>query len=338
MTNTPITAPIKRWLDADIDDTALRGKTIAIIGYGNQGRPQALNLRDSGHTVIVGAREGKKAWQAATDDGFDVMRGKKAVPQADVVMLLLPDHMIHIVAGCLPLTERHAIGIGHGFCLHAGWWAPEAQHNIFLLAPKSHGSGVRQEYLDKTGVPAFVATVQAGTMAEADLHNIALAYGKGIGCGMRGIYQSSLQEETVCDLFSEQAVLCGGLNHLILAAFETLTERGYSAEAATIRCLYELKTMGKLIQERGITGLRHAISSAALVGDITRGPRIVDDTVKATLKQLLTEIEDGTFARDFEQNESQAQLAALRNQHANHPIEAAYERIMNATTVSSPSL
>ncbi|MFN8615053.1 MAG: ketol-acid reductoisomerase [Vampirovibrionales bacterium] len=286
------------WHDADIDLAPLQQRTVGLVGYGNHGHPQALNLRDSGINVVVGARANSTKANHAKADGFTVVPMAELPNHANVLMLLVPDHAIGdtITAMEPRLTERHFIAVGHGYA----WYyhlAPLPPHvNGFLAAPKSHGSGVRQKFVDGSGVPALVAVHQDPS---GETLAVALAYLKAIGSGRVGIYPTTIQEETVCDLFSEQAVLCGGLSRLVTMAFEALVERGYSEDVAYIRCFHELKLIAQLLCERGPTGLRDIISPAARVGDLLNGDRILDAHTRHQMETILTEIENGTFAQQL---------------------------------------
>ncbi len=289
--------PILR--DNDIDLKPLADKTVAILGYGNQGRPQALNLRDSGIRIIVGVRPDSQKQAEALADGFTVLSIPEALRQADVVMLLMPDEvMADVYAQSIAphLRAGQYLGFGHGLVIHTGWVKPKADLNVFLVAPKAQGRGVRNKYLAETGVPALYAVHQDPSNNTAQ---IALAYAKALGSGRVGVMPTTFEEETVSDLFSEQAVLCGGLTSLIQTAFETLVERGYAPEVAYFECLYEVKLIADLLHERGIAGMRQAISSTALYGDLSRGERVIDGHVRENMRQVLDEIVDGRFAEQM---------------------------------------
>jgi len=309
--------------DDDIALAPLLDKNVVILGYGNQGRPQALNLRDSGIQVKIGARadSGKRA--IAEADHFEVLSVADALAWGEVVMLLLPDEvMADVYTQMLQphLRPGHYLGFGHGLAIHAGWIQPAPDLNVFLVAPKAQGRGVRNKYLSDTGVPALFSVHQD---PGGDTEVVALAYAKALGCGRVGILPTTFAEETICDLFSEQAVLCGGLTSLIKTAFETLVERGFSAETAYFECLYEVKLIADLLHEKGINGMRSAISSTALYGDISRGERIIDSHVRENMRQVLEEIINGQFSqamrREFSQDKPQIRQALHRDEQ--HLIE-----------------
>lgn len=285
--------------DADIDISPLASKTVAILGYGNQGRPQGLNLRDSGIHVLVAARAGSDKFAQAEADGLEAMAILDAVQQADVLMMLFPDEVMHDVfeAEVQPyLRPGQYLGFGHGLAVHAGWIDLPPELNVFLVAPKGQGRGVRNKYLAESGVPGLIAVAQDVT---GDTEAVAKAYAKAIGCGRAGVMPTTFEEEAVCDLFSEQVVLCGGLTSLIQNAFETLVEAGYAPETAYFECLYEVKLIADLLHEKGIAGMRDGISSTALFGDISRGHRVIDAHVKDTMRTVLGEIQSGLFAQQM---------------------------------------
>ncbi len=330
MTTTTLQTEKHIYRDSAISLDLLRNKTVAMIGYGNQGQPQSLNLRDSGIHIIVGARQKENKWgpagQRAESDKMPLFTIEDAVKQADVVMLMVPDEaMAQTYALIKPyLKSTVYIGFGHGLAIHAKWITPEKNHNVFLLAPKGQGRGVRNKYLLDSGVPGLVAVYQDSS---GDTLDVALAYGKAIGCARVGILPTSFEEEMVCDLFTEQVVLCGGLNHLIMAAFDTLVDAGYSRESAYFECLYEVKLVADLMHDRGIAGLREGISSTALFGDVTRGNRIIDGHVKERMRNVLEEIQSGEFAeemrRDVAHGRDRVNNALVRD--AQHGIEKAHE-------------
>ncbi|MBY0402642.1 MAG: ketol-acid reductoisomerase [Cyanobacteria bacterium] len=312
--------------DKDIDFSPLKGKTIAMMGYGNQGRPQSLNLKDSGLSVIVGLRETSKYRAQALEEGFSVYSFEAAARRADVVMMMLPDELMASIYK--NAIEKHLktgayLGFGHGLAIHAGWIQPDAKINVFLVAPKAQGRGVRNKFVMGSGIPTLYGVHQDPS---GDTLNIALAYAKGIGGGRVGIMPTTFKEETECDLFSEQAVLCGGLTSLIKSAFETLVENGFSPTTAYFECLYEVKLIGDLLHEKGITGMRDAISSTALFGDLTRGDRVVDGHVKENMRTILSEITSGQFAQEMRQEFQGGRPTVLsrREEDYYHPIEAVH--------------
>jgi len=313
--------PILR--DNDIDLKPLLNQNVVILGYGNQGRPQALNLRDSGITVKIGARPDSTKRDEAMADGFDVLPIPDALCWGDVIMMLMPDEVMADVyeQSLAPhLQAGQSLGFGHGLVIHAGWIQPKPDLNVFLVAPKAQGRGVRNKYTAGTGVPGLYAVHQD---PGGNTEQIALAYAKALGCGRVGIMQTTFAEETVSDLFSEQAVLCGGLTSLIKTAFETLVEGGFSPEVAYFECLYEVKLIADLLHERGINGMRSAISSTALYGDISRGEQVIDGHVRENMRRVLDDIVSGRFSeamrREFAQGKPEIQQALLKDEQ--HLIE-----------------
>lgn len=325
-----------RFTDADITTTHLDNKTIAMIGYGNQGRPHALNLRDSGHNVIVGVRENGPSSQHATDDGFTVMPIADATQKADFLMLVLPDDaMASVFDNSIKphLKPHHILCVIHGLSLISGWLDVPRENAVILAAPKGQGLGVRQKFVDGSGVSGLVAIHQAGARGEQTALETALEYLRGQGCGRTGITLTTPREEAITNLFAEQAILCGGLSHLILASFETLVARGYSEDIAYTECLHEVKLLADLIEARGLVGMRQAISPTARFGDLTRGPRVIDGHVKHTLDLILDEIESGQFATELaaEAVAGYPLTQETLNHLSHHPIEAAHERYINHT-------
>jgi ketol-acid reductoisomerase len=320
---------MQAYYDADIDRHALDGKTIAIIGYGSQGRAHALNLRDSGHDVVVGLREGSAKREAARRDGVNVAGISEAAARGDLVMLLIPDeeqpatYMREIVQHLKPTA---ALVFAHGFAIHFGTIVPPAANDVFMVAPKGPGRLVRSEYEAGRGVPALVAVFQNPSGKARDL---GFAYASGIGAGRAGVLETTFKEETETDLFGEQAVLCGGVSELIFAGFETLTDAGYAPEMAYFEVLHELKLIVDLVYERGIDGMRSAISNTAKYGDFTRGPRIVTAETRATMKQILAEIQSGQFAQEWvaEHAAGKPSFNAYRAKAVQHPIEAIGARL-----------
>jgi ketol-acid reductoisomerase len=285
--------------DRDADPAALAGKRVAVIGYGSQGRAHARNLHDAGCDVVAGMRPYSPSLRRAVEDGVRTASVEEAVAGADVVMLLIPDEE-------QPATYYRAIhehlkpgaylAFAHGFSIHFGAIAPAAATNVFMVAPKSPGRLVRSEYESGRGVPCLIAVHQDPS---GDTRAVALAYARAIGGGRAGIIETTFKDETETDLFGEQAVLCGGVTALVNAGFDTLTEAGYPAEMAYFECLHELKLIVDLMYERGIDGMRQGISNTAEYGDYTRGPRIVDERTRESMRAVLSEIQDGTFAREW---------------------------------------
>lgn len=309
--------------DAQISLAPIQSKTVAILGYGNQGKPQALNLRDSGTSVIIGMRSQSLKKTDALQEGFAVEDLPQAVRQAQVVLMTLPDeHMGAIYKEHVEPTLQPGsyLGFSHGMAIHAGWVKPKADINVFLLAPKGQGRGVRNKYLEGSGVPGLVAVHQDPS---GDTLDVALAYGKAIGCSRAGILKTTFAQETETDLFSEQTVLCGGLTQLIKSAFEVLIEAGYSPEVAYFECLYEVKLIADLIQEGGITFMREKISSTALYGDLSQGEHVIDAYVKASMERVLANIQSGKFAEAFlnEVSTGKPFMKERLLQDFHHPIE-----------------
>ncbi|MNH97963.1 Ketol-acid reductoisomerase [compost metagenome] len=310
------------YYEQDAELSVLKGKTIAIIGYGSQGHAHAQNLRDSGVNVVVGLREGK-SFNKAKEDGFEVLSVAEATKRADVVQILMPDETQASVynSEIAPnLKKGAALLFAHGFNVHFGQIVPPADNDVLLVAPKSPGHMVRRTYEEGFGVPGLIAIHQDAT---GKAKEIGLAYAKGIGCTRAGVIETSFREETETDLFGEQAVLCGGVSALIKAGFETLTEAGYAPEMAYFECLHELKLIVDLIYEGGLATMRDSISNTAEYGDYVTGPRVVTEETKKAMKAVLTDIQQGKFARDFilENQSNRAFLTATRRNEANHPIE-----------------
>ncbi len=285
--------------DSGISLDSLKTKTVAIIGYGNQGRPQALNLRDSGIDVVVGIRQTSGKQGQIESDSLRALPIPQAVAKSDVIMMMLPDEtMGQTYAECVEpnLRPGRYLGFSHGMAITAGWVKPDPSVNVFLLAPKAQGRGVRNRYVEGSGVPGLVAIHQDSS---GDTLDVALAYGKAIGCGRTGILKTTFQQETYSDLFSEQAVLCGGLTQMIRTAFEVLVEAGFAPEVAYFECLYEVKLIADLLQEGGINFMRSKISSTALYGDLVSGEKVIDSHVKESMRQVLANIQSGQFADAF---------------------------------------
>lgn len=286
----------KMYYENEINEQVLQGKKIAIIGYGSQGHAHALNLKESGFDVVVGIRPGK-SYDAAKEDGVEVKSVAEAAAEADVIQILLPDERQKAVyeAEIAPhLTPGKALMFAHGFNVHFDQIQPPADVDVFLVAPKGPGHLVRRQFTEGSGVPGLFAIHQDATGQARDL---ALAYGKGIGSARGGLLETTFAEETVTDLFGEQAVLCGGTTELVKAGFETLVEAGYQPELAYFETLHELKLIVDLMFEGGMATMRYSISDTAEWGDYVSGPRIIDASVKARMKDVLTDIQDGTFAK-----------------------------------------
>ena len=313
---------VKLFYENDADLNVLQGKTVAVIGYGSQGHAQAQNLRDSGVKVVIGLREGKSS-DKARNDGFEVLSVADATRKADVVQILMPDEtqaQVYNDEIAPNLKKGAALMFSHGFNVHFGQIVPSKDTDVLLVAPKSPGHMVRRTYVEGFGVPGLIAVEQDAT---GNAQAIGLAYAKGIGCTRAGVFETSFREETETDLFGEQAVLCGGTTALVKAGFETLVEAGYAPEMAYFECLHELKLIVDLMYEGGLASMRDSISNTAEYGDYVTGPRIVTDETKKAMKEVLSDIQQGKFARDFilENKSGRAMLTATRRNEAEHPIE-----------------
>lgn len=313
---------ITTYYEQDAELSVLKDKTIAVIGYGSQGHAQAQNLRDSGLQVVIGLREGK-SFDKAKNDGFEVLPVAEAVSRADVVQILMPDETQAAVYknDIEPnLKKGAALMFSHGFNVHFGQIVAPKDNDVLLVAPKSPGHMVRRTYVEGFGVPGLIAIEKDATgQAKA----IGLAYAKGIGCTRAGVIETTFREETETDLFGEQAVLCGGVSALVKAGFETLTEAGYAPEMAYFECLHELKLIVDMIYEGGLASMRDSISNTAEYGDYVTGPRVVTEDTKKAMKEVLSDIQQGKFARDFilENQSGRAFLTATRRNESEHPIE-----------------
>ncbi len=309
--------------DEEANFEVLKDKTIAIIGYGNQGEAHSLNLRDSGLRVIVAELPDSPAWRRAEEAGFSVVSAKEAASMGDVVMLLVPDTIqprLWEEEIAPNIREGIALGFAHGFNIHYNQIKPPSTIDVFMVAPKGPGRLVRRMFEEGKGVPSLVAVEQDVTGSAWD---IALAYAKGLGSTRVGVIQTTFKEETETDLFGEQVVLCGGVTALIKAGWETLVEAGYQPEVAYFECLHELKLIVDLIYEGGIAYMRRSISDTAEYGDMTRGPRIIDELVREEMKEILKEIQRGEFAREWimEGRAGMPVFNALRRIEAQHPLE-----------------
>ncbi|OOC63127.1 ketol-acid reductoisomerase [Paenibacillus ihbetae] len=313
---------VTTYYEQDAELSVLKDKTIAVIGYGSQGHAQAQNLRDSGLQVVIGLREGK-SFEKAKNDGFEVLSVAEAVSRADVVQILMPDEtQASVYKNDIEpnLKKGAALMFSHGFNVHFGQIVAPKDNDVLLVAPKSPGHMVRRTYVEGFGVPGLIAIEKDATgQAKA----IGLAYAKGIGCTRAGVIETSFREETETDLFGEQAVLCGGVSALIKAGFETLTEAGYAPEMAYFECLHELKLIVDMIYEGGLANMRDSISNTAEYGDYVTGPRIVTEETKKAMKEVLSDIQQGKFARDFilENQSGRAFLTATRRNESEHQLE-----------------
>ncbi|MBT0769751.1 ketol-acid reductoisomerase [Kineosporia sp. J2-2] len=312
------------YYDADADLSLIAGKSVAVIGYGSQGHAHALSLRDSGVDVRVGLAEGSKSRAKAEAEGLRVLSVAEAVQEANVVMLLTPDHVQrHVYKESIEphLAEGDALFFGHGFNIRFGYITPPAGVDVCMVAPKGPGHLVRREYTDGRGVPVIVAVEVDATGKAWDL---ALSYAKAIGGLRAGGIKTTFTEETETDLFGEQAVLCGGMSQLVQYGFETLTEAGYQPEVAYFECLHELKLIVDLMYEGGIAKQRWSVSDTAEYGDYVSGPRVIDAHVKDNMKAVLADITSGAFAQRFidDQDKGAPEFKALRAKGEQHPIEA----------------
>jgi ketol-acid reductoisomerase len=313
----------KRYYEQDGNVGLLKGKTIGIIGYGSQGHAHALNLRDSGLDVVVGLPESSNSRAKATSAGLKVLSTAAAAKAADVMMILVPDHVqgdLYASDIAPNLTEGKTLMFAHGFNIHFGQIAPPANVDVSMIAPKAPGHRVRELFTEGVGVPALIAVHQnpSGKAVEN-----ALAYAMGLGCLKAGVIETTFKEETESDLFGEQAVLCGGASELIRAGFETLVAAGYAPEIAYFECLHELKLIVDLIYEGGLSYMRFSVSDTAEYGDYTRGPRIINEETRAEMKKILSEIQSGQFARDWinENKTGRKKFLHMREAAQNQPVE-----------------
>ncbi|MDI6888250.1 MAG: ketol-acid reductoisomerase [Methanocellales archaeon] len=312
----------KVYYDKDTDLTPLRNKRIAVIGYGSQGHAQAQNLSDSGLDVVVGARKGK-SWDKAKGDGLEVLSVKDAAAEADVVQILVPDHVQSAIYkdDISPgLESGNALGFSHGFSIHFKQIVPPGDVDVFMVAPKSPGHLLRRMYLEGKGVPGLLAVHQDFTGA---VKRVGLAYARGIGCTRAGVIETTFAEETETDLFGEQVDLCGGVTEMIKATFETLVEAGYQPEVAYFESLHELKLIVDLIQEGGLTHMWRSVSDTAEYGGLTRGKRIINRQSRGAMWEILREIQEGEFAKEWiKENESgRPVFSTLVERESQHQIE-----------------
>lgn len=309
----------------DCNLAMLDGKTIAVIGYGSQGHAHALNAKESGCNVIIGLYEGSKSWAKAEAQGFEVYTAAEAAKKADIIMILINDELqakMYKESIEPNLEPGNMLMFAHGFNIHFGQIVPPADVDVTMIAPKGPGHTVRSEYQDGKGVPCLVAVHQDATGKALDM---ALAYALAIGGARAGVLETTFRTETETDLFGEQAVLCGGVCALMQAGFETLVEAGYDARNAYFECIHEMKLIVDLIYQSGFEGMRYSISNTAEYGDYITGPKIITEETKKTMKKILSDIQDGTFAKDFLLDMSpaggQAHFKAMRKLAAEHPSE-----------------
>lgn len=314
--------PVRVYYDKDADLNLLKGKKIAILGYGSQGHAHALNLKDSGLDVAVGLYQGSPSWKKVENDGIRVMTSEEAAAWADTVMILAPDHLQSGIYKSIEksLTAGKTLMFAHGFTIHFNQIIPPKDVDVSMIAPKAPGHRAREVFVEGSGVPMLVAVHQD---ASGNALNNALAYGKAIGGGRAGILETTFREEAETDLFGEQAVLCGGVTALIQAGFETLVEAGYAPESAYFECLHEMKLIVDLIYEGGMARMRHSISDTAEYGDYSRGPRIVTEETKKEMKKILKEIQNGSFAKEWitENQAGRPGFIAMRKNAQEHQLE-----------------
>ena len=319
----------KIYYDKDANLDCIKDRTIAIIGYGIQGRGQALNLRDSGLKVIVSELEGTENYKTALADGFTPIDAKKAARKADIIQILTQDHIqafLYRKAIKRNLTAGKSLVFSHGFNIHFKQIVPSPDVDVWMIAPKGPGALVRRQYEEGKGVPCLVAIHQ-----DASGHALqdALAYAKGIGGSRAGVLETTFKEETETDLFGEQTVLCGGASELVKAGYETLVEAGYQPEIAYFECLHELKLIVDLFYEYGIQGMRQRVSDTAEYGDYSRGKRIINDRTRKEMKKILKEVQSGKFAREWmrENKKGRPNFNAMRDAAKNHPLEKVGEQL-----------
>ena len=321
--------PAKVFYEHDANTSALKGKTIAILGYGSQGHAQAQNLRDSGYKVIVGLDPERTSAQQARADGMVVVSPAEAAKRADWIHILTPDETqgeLYDAAVKPFLHPGKTLGFSHGFSIHFKTIVPPDDVDVVMIAPKGPGHLVRRVYTEGKGVPSLLAIAQNAT---GRAHENALCYAYGIGATRAGVLETTFKEETETDLFGEQSVLCGGLTSLIKKGFETLVEAGYQPEIAYFECLHEMKLIVDLIYEGGLARMRHSISNTAEYGDLTRGEKVVGDETRKAMKEILARVQDGTFAREWieENRKGGKNFAALRDKERKHQIEEVGARL-----------
>ena len=307
----------------DADLSLLDGKTVGIIGYGSQGHAHALSLNDSGVNVVVGLYEGSSSWSKAEEAGLNVETVADVAKQADLIMMLIPDHLqgrVYRESIEPNLSDGKTLMFAHGFNIHYQQIRPGPGVDVSMIAPKAPGHRMREIFTRGSGVPGLLAIHQD---ASGNAKEMALAYAKGVGCTRAGVLETTFKEETETDLFGEQAVLCGGVSALVKASFETLVEAGYQPESAFFECMHELILIVDLIYQGGLEYMRYSVSDTAEFGDYSRGPRIIDESVKQKMKVVLEEIQNGSFAREWiaENDEGRPRFNRLRQEDASHPIE-----------------
>lgn len=313
---------MQMYSETDVDTSCLEGKRIAVLGYGSQGRAHALNLKDSGHDVVMGLRPGGGSWAKAEADGLTVQEPAAAAKGAAIVAFLTPDlTQADLYASIVDnLDQGAAILFAHGFNIHYKQIEPRADLDVILIAPKGPGGLVRRQYEEGHGVPCLVAVAQDSSGKALQL---ALAYAQGIGGARAGVIETTFAEETETDLFGEQAVLCGGATELVVAGFETLVKAGYQPEVAYYECMHELKLIVDLLHEGGLKKMHEFISETAAYGDLVSGPRVVDEHTRNNMQEILDDIRDGSFARQWidENKAGQPEYKRMMDEDLNHPIE-----------------
>jgi len=319
----------KIYYDKDSNLDLIKGKTIGIIGYGSQGHAHAQNLKDSGCQVIVAEASGSEGWKAAQKAGFKVTSAAEVTKHADIIVMLAPDNLhplIYHESIEKELSKGKTLMFAHGFNIHYSQIVSPPDIDVSMIAPKGPGHILRRLYIEGSGVPALVAIHQD---ASGKAKDVALAYAKGIGCARAGVLETTFAEETETDLFGEQTVLCGGVSSLVKAGFETLVEAGYQPEIAYFECFHELKLIVDLMYQGGLNYMRYSVSDTAEYGDYTRGPRVINDLVKEEMEQILAEIQDGSFAREWilENQAGRPSFNALKRKDAEHPIEIIGKRL-----------
>jgi len=312
------------YYDSDADLGLLTGKIIAVMGYGSQGHAHALNLKESGCNVVVGLYEGSPSWAKAEAEGLKVMTVSKAAEAADVIMVVVPDQTqkkLYEESIRAHLKPGNTLMFAHGFNIHFSQIIPPKEVDVSMIAPKAPGHIMREVFTQGAGVPGLIAVHQNATGRAQDM---ALAYGKGVGCTRAGVLETTFREETETDLFGEQAVLCGGITELIKAGFDTLVEAGYAPESAYFECLHEMKLIVDLIYRGGFEMMRYSVSDTAEMGDYTAGPKVIDAHVRENMKKILKEVQDGTWASMWIQENNaggRANFLAMRRRETQHPIE-----------------
>jgi ketol-acid reductoisomerase len=321
----------KMFYEDDADLSLLQDKTVAIIGYGSQGHAHALNLKDNGLKVVVGLYEGSASWTKAQQDGLEVTDVATASKKADVIMILVPDtsqSSLYKSQIEQNLSPGKTLMFAHGFNIHFKTIVPPSTIDVSMVAPKAPGHRMREVFTKGSGVPGLLAVEQD---VSGQAKEVGLAYAKGVGCTRAGVLETTFKEETETDLFGEQAVLCGGVTQLMKSAFEVLTEAGYQPESAYFEVLHEMKLIVDLIYEGGMEYMRYSISDTAEYGDYTRGPNVIDPNVKENMKKVLSDIQDGSFAKEWiaENDEGRHRFKRLREENAGHPIERVGKELRN---------